>query len=283
MQIIDPHIHLFARQTGHYRWLNPQNPPFWPDKEVINRDFNAGDLILPAGLQHSGFVHIEAGFDNLQPWRELAWLEASQKGNFKTIASINLTLETSEFAALLDKLALHSSLIGVRQILDQDAQTLLADPQVQRNLREIAERGLIFECQLDAGDTPAIDLLVTVLLQLPKLLLVINHAAFPAFQQTNFSIWQQNIGKLAAFKHVSIKASGWEMVDRKYQSEHIQQIVDVLLALFSDKKIMLASNFPLCLFSNSYAQLWHLYNNLALSKAQKSALMYDNAKRIYQF
>ncbi|HAG29343.1 MAG TPA: amidohydrolase, partial [Alteromonas macleodii] len=32
---IDPHIHFFASNEGHYGWLKPANAPFWPDKKAI--------------------------------------------------------------------------------------------------------------------------------------------------------------------------------------------------------------------------------------------------------
>ncbi|EPJ47158.1 MAG: hypothetical protein OFPI_32470 [Osedax symbiont Rs2] len=282
MQIIDPHIHLFATELGHYQWLSAKNPPFWPDKAVINRDFNADDLKLSEPLQHGGFVHIEAGFDNYQPWRELAWLEASQSANFKSVASVDLTICSADFSTQIEQLVTHSSLVGVRHILDQNALSLLANRQVRCNLQHIADHGLIFECQLDATDSPAIGQLESVLLDLPQLTLVINHAGFPPINQSNFSTWRTNIAKLAAFSNLSIKASGWEMLDRNYQSTDIQLIIDILLELFSVNNIMLASNFPLCTFSNSYAGLWQTYYNLQLSTAQKNALLHDNAKRFYR-
>jgi len=281
LEIIDPHIHLFARELGHYHWLYPQNPPFWPDKAIIDNDFNTEDLVLCEPLRHGGFVHIEAGFDNDQPWREIAWLEATQKVNFRSVASVDLRLCSADFSTLIKRLVSHSSLVGVRHILDQDAYTLLSNRQVQSNLQQIADHGLVFECQFDATDSPAIEQLVAVLQELPQLALVINHAAFPALHQSNFRTWQANIAKLAAFSNLSIKASGWEMVDREYQSADIQQIIDLLLQCFSVNNIMLASNFPLCLFSNSYAKLWQSYSELQLTRAQKNALMHDNAKRIY--
>ena len=63
MKIIDAHLHLFDLQAGEYRWLSPDNPPFWPDKPVIAKNFSESDLVVSAPEQLSGFVHIEAGFD----------------------------------------------------------------------------------------------------------------------------------------------------------------------------------------------------------------------------
>lgn len=44
MKFIDPHIHLFNLALGQYQWLKPENPPFWPDKNIINNNFTESDL-----------------------------------------------------------------------------------------------------------------------------------------------------------------------------------------------------------------------------------------------
>ena len=76
INIIDPHIHLFDLSQGDYHWLKSQNPPSWPDKVIIERNFDLDDLTnslainltndgdyndeLIGEVSLSGFVHIEA-------------------------------------------------------------------------------------------------------------------------------------------------------------------------------------------------------------------------------
>ena len=62
--VVDPHVHLIALADGEYGWLQPSNPPFWPDKSIIARSFSPADLTLSAPLALHAFVHVEAGFDN---------------------------------------------------------------------------------------------------------------------------------------------------------------------------------------------------------------------------
>ncbi|HAD88873.1 MAG TPA: amidohydrolase, partial [Alteromonas macleodii] len=72
---IDPHIHFFALNEGHYGWLKPANAPFWPDKKAIAKHTTEHMLYCASLGQLGGFVHIEAGYDNERPWREIAFLE----------------------------------------------------------------------------------------------------------------------------------------------------------------------------------------------------------------
>ena len=73
---IDPHIHFFALNEGHYGWLKPANAPFWPDKKAIAKHTTEHMLYCASLGQLGGFVHIEAGFDNERPWREIDFSNA---------------------------------------------------------------------------------------------------------------------------------------------------------------------------------------------------------------
>jgi predicted TIM-barrel fold metal-dependent hydrolase len=289
MKIIDPHLHLFAIDKGDYQWLKATQAPFWPDKHKIARNFSTHDIQLQHPLQLEAFVHIEAGFDNIQPWREIQWLQATnanQAIGVRSIASVDLTLTDALFIEQLDKLCNYSSVVGFRHILDDQACSLLKSDQVLRNLHKISQRQKIFECQFDGTDTKAIEQLNVILtnttaISLDNLTLIINHSAFADPNSHDYTVWKENIKSLAKHKNLYIKASGWEMVDRNYQPADIQQVIDDLLVFFDEDKLMLASNFPLCLFSSQYQALWQTYLDLQLPALLKEKLIYHNAKRLY--
>lgn len=116
MKIIDPHLHLFDLSQGEYSWLKPECPPFWSDKPLIAKNFSENDLTLAKPLTLAGFVHIEAGFDNQQPWREIAWLESTCKIPFRSIALLDITLPKALFLTQLESLMTYQSVVGVRYI-----------------------------------------------------------------------------------------------------------------------------------------------------------------------
>ncbi len=87
--VVDPHVHLIALADGEYGWLQPSNPPFWPDKSIIARSFSPADLTLSAPLALHAFVHVEAGFDNAHPHREVAYLEQ----HYLSSADLSVTAE----------------------------------------------------------------------------------------------------------------------------------------------------------------------------------------------
>ncbi|WP_315980654.1 amidohydrolase family protein [Aliamphritea spongicola] len=65
---------------------------------------------------------------------------------------------------------------------------------------------------------------------------------------------------------MSVKASGWEMQDRTFQPDQVSETVNILLEVFGERRVMLASNFPLCLFSREYAELWQCISNCSSPK-----------------
>ncbi|WDE08350.1 amidohydrolase family protein [Thalassomonas viridans] len=283
--IIDPHLHLFDLSRGDYFWLAPHNPPFWQDKAKIHRSFTESDL-TPAPLKLAGFVHIEAGFDNDCPWREIAYLEQSCRLPFKSVAFIDIALEEKLFDQQLKRLLTYPSVAGCRYILDQDPAGLLRRPRVQSNITRLAEAGLSFDLQMPLSDSKAVSAFAGILEQTPALKVIINHAGWPPYHSQPVATdednaWQAGLERLSCFPSVAVKCSGWEMARRQYKMSWAKSVISRCLSAFGHQRVMLASNFPLCLFSGSYAGLWQDYLTLALSEKQLNAVLYDNAANWY--
>ena len=144
MDIIDPHIHLFNLVDGDYFWLRPENPPFWPDKNIINKSFTEADITLTGNLNCYGFVHIEAGFDNNNPQREIQWLEKHCKLRFKSVAYTDIC--NPAFNDNIDTLLQYNSVIGVRYILEENALAVL-DQHISSPFRnEIYKQTYLLNC-----------------------------------------------------------------------------------------------------------------------------------------
>jgi L-fuconolactonase len=283
IKIIDPHLHLFDLIKGDYQWLRPENPPFWSDKQLIAKSFTEQDLALTTPLVLAGFVHIEAGFDNQQPWREIAWLENTCNLPFRSVAMLDITLAPTSFTQQLDNLIRYQSVVGIRYILDGNALCILSDKNSQTNLATLAANKLSFELQMSLTDTPALEQLLTILALIPDLLVCINHAGWPMPDNVQHSLWLKNLKRLAKFNHVFIKCSGYEMTDRAYSASWQYKIVSQCVEIFGVERVMLASNFPLSLFHESYQDTWVANTALPFSTAQLQQLCFGNAHSFYQF
>lgn len=284
MKIIDSHLHFFNLSQGEYHWLKTDNPPFWSDKHLIAKSFNESDVVLKKPLTIAGFVHIEAGFNNQKPWQEIAWLEQSCRLPFRSIASIDLTLSTEHFQHQIAQLITYSSVVGCRHILDDQAFELLSSTQVQQNFSTLNQQQLNFEVQLPLADEQAVSALCNIIDKNPNICFIINHAGMPPTAMNDYSAlstWYLGLSKVASFKNVAIKCSGWEMFDRNYSVAWLQAIIEQCLTLFGNKRVMLSSNFPLTLFSCSYQEYWEVIVKTILK--DQHSLLHDNSQHWYKF
>jgi len=282
-KIIDPHLHLFNLQRGDYAWLKPQNPPFWSDKHLINKNFIEADILLSPPNQLAGFVHIEAGFDNHQPWREIDWLQQHCTLPFKSVAFADIT--TSTFVEHLEQLKQRNSVVGIRYILDDQAEQILSSALIHRHFKLLAEYELSFDAQLSLIDDQAVEQLFVLAVRHKTVRIILNHAGWPPADNdvNGQKKWKLNLQKLAQCENIAIKLSGWEMSNRTWQPQHVAFVVQESMATFGDARVMLASNFPLCLFSMSFAELWNSYLALPeISTQFFENITFNNAKRWYK-
>lgn len=285
MKIIDPHIHLFDLNNGNYHWLKDDNEPLWAEKKLIQRNFKEQDLLLTPPLILAGFVHIEAGFDNQQPWRELTWLEQHCVMPFKSIAFSDVSQVSDKFLSNINKLQCNASFSGIRYIFNNQTYTSKEIKNIKENLRILANKEIIFELQLPSNQAVFEQVLACLLIE-PNLKIIINHAAFPPKLQEKalYLRWLSNITKLSQRKNTYIKCSGWEMVNKQYNMHYVLNIITTCLRLFGENNVMLASNFPLTLFTTSYQEYWqNLYKLLTdnFTLKQSNNLCYSNAKHVY--
>ena len=159
----------------------------------------------------------------------------------------------------------------------------------------IAEHELIFELQMPLSDAASVDLLVSILQKLPDLKIIINHLGWPPIDnQDRWNIWEHHIELLSQFKNVAVKLSGWEMMTppniKPFISKHLlkKQTMTHCVKCFSIDRVMLASNFPLCLFEQSYQMYWQtmiafIAKEIDLQISDIEKLCHKNAKHWYKF
>ena len=286
MKIIDPHLHLFNLTDGDYHWLKLENAPFWPNKKAIFNSYTEADLALNSPLSLERFIHIEAGFNNENPITELQWLEQHCTLPFKAIGYLDITRK--DFSELFIEMQKLACFAGIRDLLDDDAVGMLSAKYSLNNLALMAEHNAIFEAQLDISKPDDVEMLNQVMIQIPTLNVIVNHAGSPKLlnkEQSQEQDWKAGVAKLALQPHCYIKCSGWEMRDDNWKVLDIIPQINHIMACFGVDRVMLASNFPVCGLTKSYQQVWqdyveglgHIY-----TQEQLLALCHDNAKRIYQ-
>jgi L-fuconolactonase len=288
--IIDPHVHFFDICKGDYTWLTPKNPPYWPDKHLINKNIMPHHLQLNEHCHLQGAVHIEAGFNNNKPKKEVDWLAAdvypqAPDKQFRTIGYIDINSHPESFEKQLLSMLISKTLAGIRVIFDDDGGFLIGSLKIKENLTLLLKSQLIFEFQASFTNTFVINELLKVLVLLPELKAVINHAGLPPLADSkDFGRWHDNIKLFANLPNCYVKCSGFEMTSRAYSKVHVCAVLTAIADLFGYERMMLASNFPLTLFTCSYSAYWSLMLTCAeVTDLPIRKVSYTNAKDLYRF
>ncbi|MGB1172667.1 MAG: amidohydrolase family protein [Marinobacterium sp.] len=286
INITDPHLHLFNLADGEYGWLQPNQGPDWPDKSALLRNFTESDLRLSEPLSLAGYAHIEAGFSNDHSWLEIDWIESQASLPIRTIGCINLCASQTDFSDSITQLLQRSSMVGVRHIFDEQLDSIISHTNTFPNLKTLESNGLLFELQFDATDEVAVDKIISLMKQLPSLTVVLDHQGFgsTALSDDQKHHWLSGLTKLAELPNLYVKCSGFEMLDRGFTAETLQQTVEQLVSLFGQSRVMMASNFPLITFSMSYSDYWSMVVDVLNETSLPMEKLVDlNAREIYRF
>ena len=276
MKFIDPHIHFIDPAVADYAWLSATNPPFWPNKAHIQLPALPEQLQTDAPLSLAGLVHIEAGFDNLRSWREIEWLERLHTPILRAVGCVDLLDEN--YFHQVDTLCRYGSCTGVRDILDDEADTKINRAGMSK-FEMLANKGLIFEAQLNLLNEAGVQALCRLAQQVKELRIVINHVGLNMDAGTP---WQKSLEALSDCDNICVKWSGLEMSSTWLP--HREQIrgLSFVREQFGDLRVMLASNFPVLQMAMSYQQYWSEWAQL-LEPHEFELLAYQNAKSCYGF
>lgn len=300
MQFIDAHHHLWdlERNGASYPWYSEDHGDRgWGDTAAIMQNYTPAELLADAragGLKILKSVHVQANFDFDNPVGETRWLEqvalADGSENLPTAIVGYADLSAPDVVSLLEEHAAFSRFRGIRQVLNrhEDAKLnraprdYLFDPNWREGLGQLAAMGLSFDAQIyhqQAGT------LFEVAKALPDLALVIDHALMPAERDdAHIEGWRRAVRKLSELPNVSMKVSGFGMVDNRWTTDSIRPFALHCIDCFGPERIMFGSNFPVDKLMSDYGRLWRSYGEIvaAFSDSERHQMLIGTAERFYQ-
>ncbi|MEU9185493.1 amidohydrolase family protein [Streptomyces sp. NPDC048484] len=119
----------------------------------------------------------------------------------------------------------------------------LQQPQVERGLRAVGERGLGYDVLVRSHQLPQA---VRLAQRLPELPLVLDHAGKPPLARQDLTDWSRLVRLLARHPQVRCKVSGLitEADHDKWTVDDIRPVWDVLLSAFGPERLMFGSDWP---------------------------------------
>ena len=300
MQFIDAHHHLWDVELNgaSYPWYTEDHGDRgWGDTAAIMRNYKPADLLADAqdnGLHILKSVHVQANFDFSNPVAETRWLDAVAReagsDNLPTAIVGYADLTAPDLGDVLEAHSESSRFRGVRQVLNRHddpklnraPRDYLSDPIWAAGMERLSDMALSFDAQIYHHQAVSLARLAKAL---PDLNIVIDHALMPAERDdANLEGWRNAVRLLAELPNISMKISGFGMVDNTWTTESILPFALRCIDAFGPGRIMFGSNFPVDKLMSDYGRLWHAYDEIIsdFSEDERRQMMIGTAERFYR-
>jgi L-fuconolactonase len=249
MPRIDAHQHFWRYSPTTHGWIEDH-------MAVLKRDFLPPDLEpLLEARGYQGCVAVQAQ----QTVEETTWLlELADRFPFIRAVVGWVDLRDPDVATVLRRLVAHPKLRGIRHIVqsEPDDQFLLG-AEFQRGIAALAPHGLAYDILIDPRQLPAALELVK---RFPTQPFVLDHLAKPDIKGQVLEPWAGQVRKLAASRNVFCKVSGLvtEADWPRWKPEDMIRYLDVVLEAFGPDRLMIGSDWPVCLLAGDYGRVMSL-------------------------
>lgn len=290
--VIDAHHHIW--RVAEVPWLSgPPLPRIFGDYTALRHDYLAPQLIediAPHGVVKSVYIQI-----NVAPGREVEeaqWVQsvADAYGFPQGIVGF-ADLAAPDVADTLDRMLACANLRGVRQQLHWHEKPLyrfaarpdlMNEPAWRAGLRQLEQRGLLFELQVFAAQMADAARLAN---DFPGITFVLLHAGMLEDRSAaGRAAWRDGMLKLAACPNVCVKLSGLGTFEHRCAVDLWRPVIAETLDMFGAARCLYGSNYPI-------EKLWTTYDRIIavmrectaqLSADERRAVFHDNARRIYR-
>jgi L-fuconolactonase len=271
---IDAHQHFWRYRPETHGWISDA-------MAVLKQDFLPPDL-EPLLRAHGfeGCVAVQAA-QTLDETRFLLGLADAHPFVRAVVGWVDLL--SPELESQLESFGAHPRLRGVRHIAqDEPDDGWLARPEVVRGIGTLRRLGLTYDILVYARQLPAA---LTLAQALPEQPFVVDHVAKPEIRAARLDPWRAGIRRLAALPHVLCKLSGLvtEAAWDRWTPADLRPYLEVVLEAFGPGRLMIGSDWPVCLLAGDYATATGVVRAFigSLSESEQAAVLGDNAARFY--
>jgi L-fuconolactonase len=242
---IDAHQHYWIYNPEEYEWIDES-------MSAIRRDFLPADLkpeLTKNGFEGSVVVQTR------QTLEETAWLLELADRSADIVGVVGwIDLCSPEAASQLKKFAEHPKLVGIRHIVQGEPdERFLLRSDFLRGIALLDGFNLAYDILIYTQHLPVAAEFVE---RFPKQRFVLDHLAKPPIKRCELEPWAGGIRRLAEFPNVLCKLSGLvtEADWQGWKPEQIHPYLDVAFEAFGPKRLMIGSDWPVCLVAASYSR-----------------------------
>jgi L-fuconolactonase len=272
---IDAHHHLWRYQEKEHPWIRHE-------MKALAKDFLMADLervTNACGIDGTVAVQVR------QSVEETRWLLQLAKDS-KVIRGVIgwAPIADVEFSEILDGLRGEPKLKGLRHIIQDEADDeFILREDFNRGIAKLQGWGLVYDILIYERHLRATIAFVD---RHPHQVFVLDHVGKPQIAQRRLEPWRSNIRELARRPNVYCKLSGMvtEADWTNWQPADLRPYVEVVLGAFGAGRIMVGSDWPVCLLAASYERwFFTLGEFLSSLSANEQQLVYGQvAESIYR-
>lgn len=273
---VDAHQHFWRYDPAEHAWITP-------DLAVLRQDYLPGDLkpLLDAcGMD--GCVAVQAR----QTLEETRWLlELADKNPWivGVVGWVDLCAENVE--EQLRPFLSNPSFKGVRHdVQSEPDDRFLLRADFQRGIRALTRHDLAYDLLLLPRHLPAAAELAAAH---PGQRFILDHLAKPEIRSGRFLPWAEDLRRLASCPNVACKLSGLvtEADRHNWKPSDFTPYIELAMEVFGPSRMMVGSDWPVCLLSVGYAQVCGLAEQFlaGLPPAEREAVWSGAAQLFYRF
>lgn len=272
---IDAHQHFWIYNQKDFDWIDES-------MAVIRRNF------LPEDLQpdlkandFDGSVVVQTR----QTLEETRWLLDLAERNPSILGVVGWAdLSSPDIQSQLTSLTRSRKLVGLRHIVQSEPDDrFLLQPDFLRGISALEEFDLAYDILIYPRHLP---LAIEFVQRFPRQPFVLDHLSKPPIKSGEINSWAKGIRALAASPNVFCKLSGLvtEADWQHWMPEHITPYLDVAFESFGPERLMIGSDWPVCLVAASYNRAVKVVKDYLgpLSPESRAAVLGGNAARFWR-
>jgi len=277
MQIIDAHQHFWDPSRGDYSWM-PQ------DNKILNRKYDLEDLAKDSrSIDLYKTVLVQAAATNAETEY---MLNIAENSNLVSGVVGWVNFEDPNQLKQLKTFAKNPKFVGVRPMIqDIPDENWVLNKDFDIFFKTIIDLDLSFDA---LGFPIHLDNFYIIASKYPSLRFVIDHLTKPKIcnnDQKEFDHWKNGMSKFSNLDNVYCKFSG--MVTeacKNWTEDDLKLYTNEIFQIFTDKKILWGSDWPVCNLRTDYIGWFNTAQNLTnnLSLDQKQNIFYENAIKFYK-
>jgi len=275
--VLDTHHHLWKYSKEEYDWI-PEGSPLAQDQllpELKSATFEA---------QVTGTVAVQAR-QIIEESDDL--LKLADAGDLIRGIVGWVPLIDDRVGADLERLAPHSKFVGVRHVLQEEADDYFLRGEFHRGLALLPNHNLRYDLLLFQRQLPVGIQLVD---KQPELGFIVNHIAKPEARNGRVEeAWRRGMKELAKRDNVlGVKFSGLVTEfnqDDIIDPDTIRSYFEETLEIFGSDRVMFGTDWPVCLLKiNEYREWSETVRSLAssLSADEQLKIFLSNGEEAYQ-